>query len=392
MIEERKSRAPEYAKYKEAKEKGLKNNNNIKRSKVEERQAETFEALNEALKEELPILVRRCKTAVRESEVFFLYFQVDWQSLWRHKLQACVHDKVKESTFDEIVRNFRSDFTIVEKGMLSLSICNGQLLQDTQAFFAQVHTRSSQNEDPFTSQSSGTSIHGSNASGWMKRDSQSSISPPHSGNIMARASNDSGRPHDLLAPQRERSKSSSAYAGRQSQQLAPVGNFTFFQTPTPPAVANNPQSYEAAGQQARHYYGQQQRPASSQTFQTAPPVQPSSNQFARSPPQPSQSVFSSALPITDTPSDGRKQEQAVGVGEREYQVLFLAASLFDFAIDRTRTEAGYPYLTYQPGEIFDVIGEKGELWLAKNQDDHSGTFGWIWEKHFTRVPTDENEH
>lgn len=39
-------------------------------------------------------------------------------------------------------------------------------------------------------------------------------------------------------------------------------------------------------------------------------------------------------------------------------------------------------------QIFDVIGEKGELWLAKNQDDVSDQVGWIWSKHFARLAAD----
>jgi hypothetical protein len=90
-------------------------------------------------------------------------------------------------------------------------------------------------------------------------------------------------------------------------------------------------------------------------------------------------------------------------------VLFLAASLFEFNIDKARKEAGYPYLTYVPGEvgvplpnlicaypdtdgrtiqIFDVIGEKGELWLARNQDDPAEQVGWIWSRHFARLADD----
>lgn len=94
------------------------------------------------------------------------------------------------------------------------------------------------------------------------------------------------------------------------------------------------------------------------------------------------------------------------VGGREHRILFLAASLFEFNIDRSRKEAGFPYLTYVPGEvsfmswfpvscfiltriqIFDVIAEKGELWLAKNQDDPGGLVGWIWEKHFAKLMPD----
>jgi hypothetical protein len=68
-----------------------------------------------------------------------------------------------------------------------------------------------------------------------------------------------------------------------------------------------------------------------------------------------------------------------------YNVLWLAASLFEFNIATTKHEAGYPYLIYQAGEIFDVLGEKGELWLAKNQDDPDDRVGWIWSKHFARL-------
>jgi hypothetical protein len=35
--------------------------------------------------------------------------------------------------------------------------------------------------------------------------------------------------------------------------------------------------------------------------------------------------------------------------------------------------------------VFDVIGEKGELWLAKNQDDPAGEVGWIWSRHFIKI-------
>ncbi len=36
-------------------------------------------------------------------------------------------------------------------------------------------------------------------------------------------------------------------------------------------------------------------------------------------------------------------------------------------------------------QIFDVIAEKGELWLAKNQDDPKDLVGWIWSKHFAKL-------
>ena len=39
-------------------------------------------------------------------------------------------------------------------------------------------------------------------------------------------------------------------------------------------------------------------------------------------------------------------------------------------------------------KIFDVIGEKGELWLAKNQDDPNNLVGWLWSKHFAKLADD----
>jgi hypothetical protein len=61
-------------------------------------------------------------------------------------------------------------------------------------------------------------------------------------------------------------------------------------------------------------------------------------------------------------------------------VLFVAASLFEFNIDKARQEGGYPYLVYTQGEVFDVVAQKGELWLGKNQDDPTGRLGWLWEQ------------
>jgi hypothetical protein len=99
-------------------------------------------------------------------------------------------------------------------------------------------------------------------------------------------------------------------------------------------------------------------------------------------------LFHSALPPDSVTDDSRRSSRASSrepPSHRGYKILWLAASLFEFNIDTTKHEAGYPYLTYQAGEIFDVIAEKGELWLAKNQDDPDENIGWIWSKHFAKL-------
>ena len=89
------------------------------------------------------------------------------------------------------------------------------------------------------------------------------------------------------------------------------------------------------------------------------------------------------MPMDD---DNRPQEEEGTAGPtHEPGVLFTAASVYEFNIDRSRQQGGFRYLTYMPGEIFDVIAENGELWLAINQDDESREIGWIWNKHFAKL-------
>jgi hypothetical protein len=119
----------------------------------------------------------------------------------------------------------------------------------------------------------------------------------------------------------------------------------------------------------------------SYSFSAPVSQQPSLNGSSRT-----SGVFNSALPMSDSPLRGSVEELPPTPGDTdEPEVLFLAASLFEFNIAHDRREGGIPYLVYVPGEIFDVIGMKGELWLARNQDDATKTVGWIWEKHFARI-------
>lgn len=96
------------------------------------------------------------------------------------------------------------------------------------------------------------------------------------------------------------------------------------------------------------------------------------------------SGFSSAMPMSNAPDEtGVLDHNVHATGDAK--VLFLAISNFEFYIDRPKREAGYPYLIYGVGEMFDVIRESGELWLAYNQNDSTHQVGWIWHRHFGKV-------
>lgn len=69
-------------------------------------------------------------------------------------------------------------------------------------------------------------------------------------------------------------------------------------------------------------------------------------------------LFHSALPLPEGGAAGteeggsqRASSRERGAGGARYNVLWLAASLFEFNIETTKHEAGYPYLTYQAGEV-----------------------------------------
>jgi hypothetical protein len=100
-------------------------------------------------------------------------------------------------------------------------------------------------------------------------------------------------------------------------------------------------------------------------------------------------IFNSALPADIAEDEDSRAPVAPpeGFGDGdEPKVLFVVASLFEFHIDTNRREAGFPYLKYVAGEVFDIMAQRGELWLARNQDDPDKTLGWIWEKHFAMLP------
>ncbi|KAI9772853.1 MAG: hypothetical protein M1840_008735 [Geoglossum simile] len=93
-------------------------------------------------------------------------------------------------------------------------------------------------------------------------------------------------------------------------------------------------------------------------------------------------ILATADPVQETPHASIPDSLLPNDND---DILFLAASLFEFSISKERREDGFPYLSYLPGEIFDVFGEKGELWLAKNEDDITDQLGWVWSRHFVQL-------
>ncbi|KAI2629860.1 hypothetical protein GGR54DRAFT_282522 [Hypoxylon sp. NC1633] len=345
---------------------------------------EQYEALNEALKKELPKLSALTEKVGKICLGNFVNIQAQWFSIWKEKVKVVLEDPTVPELTD-IISIFQRDYQFQDEQMNTIGIINpaskGRPSQSTSTdeSFARLRLRPSEH----SSRSRGLSLNSDTAPSlptpdFMKRNSgQFSISPtaasipsPHQyyyrdfyAGVSAQGRPGSGSPHtpDLSSMARAMGSASVRPGTGQSYDSGGVPR----------------QSTESGAHSMR--YSNSMNPS---------PYQPAENQRYSG-------LFQSALPPSDSHERPPRPSQAssrASSRERQpingYNVLWLAASLFEFNIETTKHEAGYPYLTYQAGEIFDVIAEKGELWLAKNQDDPNNLVGWLWSKHFAKLADD----
>jgi len=446
LMAQRKKRLPEYAKFVLMKNKGE------KLDKKTKQQGEEFIALNDTLKDELPKLFALNAKLVETCLRNYVDIQAQWQLNWQRKIGNVLKDHQQPPDFATIVEAFQHDFAYTEAQALALSLCNGSLLADAAAFqsptastvFGTDDASSLKRPSLLASQRSesitGNSPvipepdflkHRSTGSFQMSLYSnRGSLEPAMSSPSRNSSSTQLGSsvlnsfPPSATTNKTRRHRSGSASSSIHSvrspltPQLPLLSRNTSAQTvafgpyeasdranarssnpgPASPTATRSPLISRFSQNSARSTRTSSSTTKSPEiTFHAASsPAVPQLPRMTRtrSSSHTQQAQGGASAPDPNVrPSRPRPTHQAMTTvstarGPQEFPVLFLAASLFEFNIDRSRKEAGYPYLTYVPGEIFDVIGEKGELWLAKNQDDQTGLVGWIWEKHFAKLVPD----
>ncbi|EMC91419.1 hypothetical protein BAUCODRAFT_152676 [Baudoinia panamericana UAMH 10762] len=385
-INKRKKRIVDYAKCKSIEKRG------DKPDKKTLEASEMYEALNDQLKIELPKLYSLTAKLVQGCLNCFVDVQLQWHNMWERKLRPILEAADIPEAIGQIEPAFRPDYELVRDRLLELAICNGATLADSANFLSPVSTLRGDSADQPTLSRPPTLDIGKRT---LSVGSEASPIPPG----MKRYSSGYGLSSDGVPPGPEgRIRSNSALSARNAHAQTPASitnsrPWSSANTPTSSFSGSRPST---ANQQAPSYQPVRQsgddarspRPASGQTYFTARPEPTVDQRFS--------GLFSSALPpdllgISDpailTPKAQIPPQTPTfdGTDAAETEkapVMFVCASLFEFSIDKTRKEAGYPYLTYAQGEVFDVIAQKGELWLAKNQDDSKGMLGWIWEQHF----------
>ncbi|OQO08862.1 hypothetical protein B0A48_05752 [Cryoendolithus antarcticus] len=402
LIAKRKKRIVDYARVQAMEKKGE------KPTKKEIEAAEMYEALNHQLKLELPILYELTGTLVRNCQ-----------------LRPLIEDGPVPDDLNAIAPAFQADYEIMRTRVQELGIINGATLAESANFLSPTTTLVGDSE--YNAHNRPSISTGSKRTMSMGSEGPSVMQTPSSSKRQSGYNTPDTAAMDLaLLPNASRMRSNSSMSSRQ-MPMAPVSTTSNSAnrpwsrsttsvsysgtTPTSSFTGTRPSTASHAMQQLPYLprasidTQQSARPASQQTYFTARPemsADPNNHRFS--------GIFTSALPPEDdaaaelpmnstdsptsdlTPVSARPMSPTTSAirsaANDATRTLFVCASLFEFNIDKSRKEGGYPYLTYVQGEVFDVVAQKGELWLAKNQDDAGNSLGWIWEQHFVILSQD----
>lgn len=316
-------------------------------------QVEQYEALNDTLKKELPKLSALTERMGNICLGNFVNIQAKWYGIWKEKMKTVLVDCPDMPEIQDIVETFERDFPYVREQVASIGIVQptpkGRASQSTAASNDDMSSRirSPRPSDVDTVRSRQLSLHDDAAPSlptpdFLKRNSGSlSMSP-------------TGPKPNLPSPHQYYYRD--YYAGLTNQTSSSTSTGTLDMT------AASTRSFAGTGATST-------RPSTGRSFDSGGVPRPSvesnyrrdSNTTYNSAYHPPQDhrrfsgLFHSALPMPDGPEDSRRSSRASSqerVQQHDtYNVLWLAASLFEFNIATTKHEAGYPYLIYQAGEV-----------------------------------------
>ncbi|KFY35562.1 hypothetical protein V494_05806 [Pseudogymnoascus sp. VKM F-4513 (FW-928)] len=328
--------------------------------KIDEKLAEQvdqYTALNDTLKLELPKLSALNESLKDICLARLITTQVAWYSIWNDKLKTVLEQNELPKDVHDIIDKFNRDFKHQDAKAQAMGILNGTTV-------ASARNRLSQST---------------------ARDDEVSLKSK------SRASTINNRTRGL-STQSEATTADQSKKSADQPRASLVANSVGLAVVGLGARPDGRLSVDESGDRPRPS-GESANSGRRSLFEA--PYTPTRWAEGLPPPEPSFSdAFNSALPWSNANEGSqndtsRRSSQAPSVSQdpprASYNILYVVASLHEFNIEATKTEAGYPYLTYEDGEIFDVIAEKGELWLAKNQDDPTETIGWIWNQHFARM-------
>jgi hypothetical protein len=322
--------------------------------KIDEKLAvlvEEYEGLNETLKFELPKLSASTEKVGNLCLIQFVSIQVEWLSIWQEKVKTVLEANQLPKDIEDIIDKFNRDYKYQQGRIQELGIANGAFLEDIPKGRLSHSTTATKEDDastksraqpppPLDNRPRGQSINSDHSPSlptpdFAKRHSgQFTFSPivPVAPNLQfstrdfppmdSISRGGSGSPSIL-----EAWMNSKPYSARPTPRLS-------YDSGGP--LRTSVESGEATSPSGSAYY------SASQTIDNLPA---SSRPFS--------GLFHSAMPTDDVEDSRRSSRASSRDRDRSdgYNVLYWAASLFEFNISGTKSEAGYPYLTYGAGEV-----------------------------------------
>ena len=311
---------------------------------------EQYDALNETLKKELPRLSALTVKVGHMCLGSFVNIQTSWFAMWKDKIEAALPELSSIPETKDITSVYQADFKFVQESFTNIGIINpayrGRNSASTTPSIDDGLLKVKTNNTA-SSRGRGITVNG-NVSG--------DIAPclPTPDFVRRHSGQFSMSPTTLPSPhQYYYQRDYYPVAGGAGGSASPV---TSEQSRTAAAQGGTRPSTGKSYDSSRQQLARQNSSASSQARRDS-----NSTYNSQYPPHDGREgrrfsgLFHSALPMPDTPDEASTRSRASS-RERSshvdgYNVLWLAASLFEFNIETTKHEAGYPYLTYQAGEV-----------------------------------------
>lgn len=317
-----------------------------------------YNAVNETLKEELPKLYTLTKKLVEACLRNFIDLQADWMHTWKLKTAPFTTDTARlpddiGQYIASLQSTFGQDSAEWEARIASLGICNGSTLAEAQNFLSPATTwthddsSSSYKVRPSTMGSSRRAMsvdgeqaqHGTPMSSYRISGNLGFSPSPLLGNFAAPDGMSGSTPAN-----RTRASSAMSSRGPSTPQSLSAQYVPGALNSTRPSTSSEPRHVGSSNSAPRLDIEIARELEHETSFFLD--QENESSRLSRSPERFS-GIFHSALPMSDSPPSSSPHLAEDG----DARVLFLAASLFEFNIDGSRREAGYPYLRYVPGEV-----------------------------------------
>lgn len=321
---------------------------------------EQYEALNDTLKKELPKLSELTVKIGNISMGNFVNLQTSWYGMWRDKVKVVLEGSPEMPEIPDIVSAFKRDYQFALDAVSTIGIVNpaykgrGSHSRNPSIDDSSSMTKIKTRPTDLSVRSRGPSINGEGpptlpTPDFSVRNSSETFS-------MSPASI-SPNPHQYYYRDYYSGFSNNGY--RSGSGVSSMGQEASPMPRSQPAAATIPPQRPATGRSVDSTSMPRQstdssitrwRDSSSTTYMHGGPE----------PPRRFSGLFHSALPLPDEAEESARSSRASsrerGPAGGGYNVLWLAASLFEFNIETTKHEAGYPYLVYQAGEVSDDQG------------------------------------